>query len=157
MSWKSTLHRRVSLKLWHKERSVLSKRSFELYFAAINIYLDKVAMWKLHWEKWIWFSVLGIVPQGSRWWFLELNVVLWCHCASDRGKPGRYSRIWVQYSPFVITGTWVYVCVHFHFKLELLCQSWNINKLISFGAPLPKDAERTISFQIYFTCIFQPV
>lgn len=50
------------------------------------------------------------------------------------------------------------VCVCFGFKLRLLCQAWDINKLISFGAPFPKDAKRTISFQeICFTCIFQPV
>lgn len=53
----------------------------------------------------IWFSVLGIVPQGPQGWFVEPNVVLWCHCASDREETDRYFRIWVQYSQFVIFGT----------------------------------------------------
>jgi len=48
------------------------------------------------------------------------------------------------------------MCVHFVFKLQLLCQARDINKLISFGASFQKDAKRTISFQEETCYLFFP-
>lgn len=95
----------------------------------------------------IWFSVLGIVPQD---WDL-LNQML-CFGATVLQTEGSLTDI--SGYEFNRINLWLLrpglsVCVHFGCKLQLLCQPWDINKLISFGASCPKDARRAISFQIY--------
>lgn len=157
MSWKGTLHIKVlldSLKIWNKELGVLLNRSFELYFEAINIYLDK-AVRKLLREKWDLIQYAGdSAPRLTA-------VISWTKCCvSDKGE----SECIISGNVFNTVNSWLLrpglrLCVLFGLKLQVLCQAWDINKFISFGASFPKAAKSAISFQeeTRFTCFSQPV
>lgn len=140
----------LSLKIGHKKQSMLLKRSFDNVFWShchlFGIGSSEVTQRKMRFHSSCW----GSCPKAHSF----MNQML-CRGATVLQTKGCLNRLFQETRSIWLIHDYrdLSMCMLFVFKLQLLCEVWEINRLSSFSASFPKDAKRTVTFweQTFFS------